>query len=651
MGRCWHLSASCTNVSLQPDGKLVVVGADVSTAVGYATFARLLQTGAPDNGFGTAGYLAISSFDYPPARVSFTSTGNLVTMLKIQDPVDGSVQKSYVVELSGTLAGPWVAQSITFNPLPDKTFGDPDFAVSASASSGLPVTFGASGACTVVGNLVHLTGAGSCTISADQAGNATYNAATQVLRTFAITAAAPPPTVVSLVRAVPSPTMADSVTYTLTFSEAVTGITTSNFSIVTSNIAVPSIVQIFGGGTTWTVTVTTGRGTGTLRLDFANATGITTTSGAAMGGLPFAGETYQVDKGGTVLATSGEGQPVAGFGSGGWALFGNVQSPSAPSRFRVYSDGRILAVGGTACASNINPNNTGLTYCTLQLARYSASGVPDAAFGTSGRAVTAVTNVNPEMNVSIISSDGSIIARGFRYNGTNDVPFAAKFTSAGLPDTSYGTNGVAQLDSLPLGFTIIGSDFDASGRVIFAGTTPNGGPQGQDVFVTRLTSTGAIDTTFGTSGVAQFNISTTSPFNDRGTSPWVQPDGKIVVGGRTIGPSGFFDFLVMRIDANGVRDPSFGTNGVVTTRLAATTGNNLGRRLVLQPDGKIVLIGPVTVGTTTQCGLVRYDASGALDPGFGTGGRCWCRCPSGASTSTSRLTASSSSAPMTRWAT
>jgi hypothetical protein len=77
-------------------------------------------------------------------------------------------------------------QAITFGVLAHKTFGDPDFAVSASASSGLPVSFAASGSCTVSGATVHLTGAGSCTITASQPGNASYNPAPDVSRTFAI---------------------------------------------------------------------------------------------------------------------------------------------------------------------------------------------------------------------------------------------------------------------------------------------------------------------------------------------------------------------------------------------------------------------------------------------------------------------------------
>ncbi len=83
-----------------------------------------------------------------------------------------------------------------------------------------------------------------------------------------------------------------------------------------------------------------------------------------------------------------------------------------------------------------------------------------------------------------------------------------------------------------------------------------------------------------------------------------------------------YDFLLMRLDDTGARDPTFGTNGVATTRFPASTGTNLGRKLVLQPDGKIVLVGGVAVGgVDDQCGIARFDANGALDPGFGTGGR------------------------------
>ncbi len=78
------------------------------------------------------------------------------------------------------------AQSIAFEPLPPARYGDADFAVSATASSGLPVAFSATGGCAVSGATVHLTAAGSCTVTASQAGNPSYAAAVPVAQTFSI---------------------------------------------------------------------------------------------------------------------------------------------------------------------------------------------------------------------------------------------------------------------------------------------------------------------------------------------------------------------------------------------------------------------------------------------------------------------------------
>jgi hypothetical protein len=77
-------------------------------------------------------------------------------------------------------------QTITFGPLANKTFGAPDFRVSATATSGLVVSFAASGKCTISGTTVHLTGAGSCTVTASQPGDANFNPAPDVARTFSI---------------------------------------------------------------------------------------------------------------------------------------------------------------------------------------------------------------------------------------------------------------------------------------------------------------------------------------------------------------------------------------------------------------------------------------------------------------------------------
>src|SRR5690606_16866803 len=69
-----------------------------------------------------------------------------------------------------------VNQTITFDSLANKNLGDPPFTVSASASSGLPVTFSSRtpNTCTVAGNLVTLVAAGTCTIRTAQAGGSLH---------------------------------------------------------------------------------------------------------------------------------------------------------------------------------------------------------------------------------------------------------------------------------------------------------------------------------------------------------------------------------------------------------------------------------------------------------------------------------------------
>ena len=78
-------------------------------------------------------------------------------------------------------------QSIAqFDAIKNATFGDPNFDVGAFTSSGLDVTFNVTGSCSVSGATVHTTGAGSCTVTASQPGDANHNAAPSMSRMFTI---------------------------------------------------------------------------------------------------------------------------------------------------------------------------------------------------------------------------------------------------------------------------------------------------------------------------------------------------------------------------------------------------------------------------------------------------------------------------------
>jgi hypothetical protein len=97
--------------------------------------------------------------------------------------------------LTGLSAGNFVIgkanQTITFGALSNKTYGDSDFTVSATASSGLAVTFSiASGPATISGNTVHLTGVGTVIVRASQGGDSNWNPASDVDQSFDVTAGA-----------------------------------------------------------------------------------------------------------------------------------------------------------------------------------------------------------------------------------------------------------------------------------------------------------------------------------------------------------------------------------------------------------------------------------------------------------------------------
>jgi len=95
-------------------------------------------------------------------------------------------QIGYGAEYSFTTISIKTPQTITFNTLDNKIYGDLDFGLSATASSGLTVTFTSSNTsiATIVGSQVSIVGAGPVTIYADQSGNTTYSAAPQVSQSF-----------------------------------------------------------------------------------------------------------------------------------------------------------------------------------------------------------------------------------------------------------------------------------------------------------------------------------------------------------------------------------------------------------------------------------------------------------------------------------
>ncbi len=109
-----------------------------------------------------------------PAALSPAGTYSAVVVASPSNNVDDYDKGS------GNLVVAKADQAVTFAALAGKTYGDAAFAVSATASSGLVVSFAASGNCSLAGTTVTITGAGGCTVTASQSGNANFNAAPNV---------------------------------------------------------------------------------------------------------------------------------------------------------------------------------------------------------------------------------------------------------------------------------------------------------------------------------------------------------------------------------------------------------------------------------------------------------------------------------------
>jgi uncharacterized delta-60 repeat protein len=126
---------------------------------------------------------------------------------------------------------------------------------------------------------------------------------------------------------------------------------------------------------------------------------------------------------------------------------------------------------------------------------------------------------------------------------------------------------------------------------------------------------GSLDSTFGTGGVVVTNI---SPFMDVATSVAIQGDGYIVVAGGVGGPDARFG--VVRYDASGALDPTFGGgDGIVTINVSKKFDRATG--VGIQSGGRIVVAGGVARdGTNPDFAAVGLLSSGDLDQAFGSGG-------------------------------
>lgn len=304
------------------------------------------------------------------------------------------------------------------------------------------------------------------------------------------------------------------------------------------------------------------------------------------------------------------------FGSGGKVLGPDIYQGQTLSGSEVGNaavlqpDGKMVVVGdaqGFYCCSSQN----------MVVARYNQDGSSDVTFGKDtlangdnvGGSARAVFEgeVGSVAQAVALQPDGKIIVAGYTANYTTTKIALARFTTEGVLDSTFGSNGSGKEK------TIISTNARATavavqtdGKILV--TSPDSG----NFLILRYTSTGVLDTTITDGVLAR------TDFNGRADYPYamlIQPaDGKIIVGGETY-DSGSSDFAIARYNADGSLDGNF-SGGKVTTHLN-TTSDTL-YALALQPDGMIIAAGKAN----TDFALARYTSTGALDSsGFGAGGK------------------------------
>ena len=123
-----------------------------------------------------------------------------------------------------------------------------------------------------------------------------------------------------------------------------------------------------------------------------------------------------------------------------------------------------------------------------------------------------------------------------------------------------------------------------------------------------------LDPEFGNDGRVAVELGI---YGDRANAVVVQEDGRILVAGSSSNSSDL-DFMLFRLLEDGSLDPDFNFDGTVTTAVGSYDDEILA--LVLQDDGKIIVVGYSSNGMDRDFALARYNEDGSMDRNFGMEG-------------------------------
>jgi len=218
------------------------------------------------------------------------------------------------------------------------------------------------------------------------------------------------PAVSSIVRVNASPTNAAIVQYTVTFSESVAGVDTTDFAVTTAGVTGASVTGVIGSGSTYTVTVSSGSGDGTIRLDLTDDDTVADLAGNKLGGTGIgngsytSGQVYTMDKTAPTLSTvhiasSNADQTRAVAGDIVTVTFTSSESITTPT-VTIAGNSATVSGGPTVWSAT----RTILSGDPLGVAAFSISSFNDQV-GNGGVTVTTVTDSS---TVTIMSGNATL---------------------------------------------------------------------------------------------------------------------------------------------------------------------------------------------------------------------------------------------------
>ncbi len=271
----------------------------------------------------------------------------------------------------------------------------------------------------------------------------------------------------------------------------------------------------------------------------------------------------------------------------------------------LQKDGKIIQAGiGTLDGVN-----------GFYLARFNTDGSLDKTFGNAGRVVTDFSGGQQEILSVALQSDGKIVAAGYAY-ATNIA--LVRYLPDGRVDSSFGVRGVEITDIRRYDY-LAAMVIQPDDKILVTGITETEEYNTENPFIIRYNNDGSFDESFGDHGtvlVPQDN--TVYPY-----SIALQPDGKILIGGRLLfDDSPMSGLPLMRFMPNGSLDTEFGSNGVATVPGWSGYSAPFFYSIAVVANGKIVATGSALIpGGKSAMLIARFTMNGKIDDSFGgTGG-------------------------------